>query len=775
MISNYPKYRVKFKIHKVCYKDSKTNFTICEAKITEFARLDDKKDMINPITPKMIVHGTFSALKEGDIFEGIADLRYNRKQGNKYLNIPRPKLIQLEYEAEVSAFIQRRCKHKNRRFTVGKKTADKIVETLGLSAISKILKDKNCLKQVEGMTEIKMNFIFEELSKSENYEELLTFLEINSLRTSLAASIYQEFKEQSIVKIKENPYILYKILSEEQITFKDVDRLGKVFGAEFNSVDRICAGILYYIDDRVKSNGDLYVVKEDIYENIFDFLLKRGCFTLGDAEGRAISSEIFDICFNENLLDQSIAIELNQKGETCVYKKKYKFIENNIVYSLKRLLKENKLGEYAPASRVDSFIQEYEANTGFPLATNQKEAVYMAVKHAFSILTGGPGTGKTATTNAILKCIKSINPEAKILLLAPTGKAAKRMTESCNEPAMTIHRGLGLNPEFTRKATEEDLLDYDFIFVDESSMVDAVLFSLLLDRITERTRLILIGDVDQLPSVGPGLILRDLINSGKVPVTRLNELFRQAKDSQININSHKIINGDSNLEIDQENKKDFFFWNTNSVDLAKMRVLNCYERCLNKGYDMSEICVLSPMREGELGTLELNKLIQSKFNKSNEFYKVDGMNVFKVGDRVMQTVNNYSLEVFNGEIGDIEEIIESKDNVCIRVNYGMESPAPGESPVSKIIEYTKDEINEIVLAYCMTIHKSQGSEFSSVITLISEEHVKMLNRNLIYTAWTRAKQVVLNIGQRKALNDSIQSMEHMSRNSRIIEKLHKAL
>lgn len=375
----------------------------------------------------------------------------------------------------------------------------------------------------------------------------------------------------------------------------------------------------------------------------------------------------------------------------------------------------------------------------------------------------------------MLKCIKAINPEARILLLAPTGKASKRMTESCGDVAMTIHRGLRLNPAFSKKATEEDLLNYDYIFIDESSMVDAVLFSLLLERITDTTRLILVGDVDQLPSVGPGLILRDLINSGKVPVTRLNELFRQAKDSQININSHKIINGDSNLEIDQENKKDFFFWNSSTIDTCKARVIDCYKRCLEKGYPMSEICVLSPMREGELGTVELNKLIQSKFNTSDKFYRVDGMNIFKVGDRVMQTTNNYTLEVFNGEIGDIEDIMVTNDNVAIRVNYGMEASAPGEPEMPKIITYTKDDIHELVLAYCMTIHKSQGSEFAAVITLISNQHVRMLNRNLVYTAWTRAKKVVLNIGQRTALEESIKSMEHMSRNSRIIEKLHNVL
>ena len=391
-MAKYPKYKVEFKIHKINYKDAKTNFTICEANIREYSRIDGGESLINPITPKMVIQGTFQSLKEGDIFEGIGELRYNKLRGNKFLDIPRPKLVKLEYEEEVSSFIQRRCKNKNRRLTVGKKTADKIVEHLGLSAISKILKDKNCLKGVEGMTEARLNFIFDELSQSENYEELLTFLEINNLRTSLAGAIYQEFKEQSIIKIKENPYVLYKILDDEYISFKDIDRLGKSLGFEFNCVDRICSGILYYIDDRVKSNGDLYVVKEDIFDNIFEFLLKRGCFTLGEVNNIKISQELFDICFNENLLDQSISLEINKKGETCVYKRQYRFIENNIISSLKRLLKGN-LGPYAPKSEVDKFIPEYEANTGFPLATNQKEAVYMAVEHAFSILTGGRGTG----------------------------------------------------------------------------------------------------------------------------------------------------------------------------------------------------------------------------------------------------------------------------------------------------------------------------------------------------------------------------------------------
>ena len=767
------KYEVEFKIHQVRFTDRKTNFTICETLIQKHKKIGEE-DSINPITEKMTVYGYFNSLKQGDVFEGIGELKYDRKKGKKYLDIPRPRLVKLEYEEEVSAFLQRSCKSKNKSLSVGKQIADRIVESLGLTAISKIINDKDCLLEIKGITKAKANFIYENLVQLENYEELLTFLEINNLKTSLAGAIYAQFKEMSVAKLKENPYILYKMLDKEQISFKEIDRVGQFLGMKFDSDERISAAILYYINDRVKSNGDLYVVKEDIYENLFSFLIKKGYFDESEAQESRISEQLFERCFDENLLDHSISLETNIKGETCVYTRYYKFIENNIIKSLQRLLK-GKLGAFASDIQVECFIPKYENETGFPLAKRQKEAIYMAIRNPFSILTGGPGTGKTATTNAILQCITHINPDARVLLAAPTGKAAKRMAESCGRPALTIHRGLKLNPMFNKKVTTEDLLNYDYIFIDEASMVDAELFSLLLERTTENTRIILIGDVDQLPSVGAGLILRDLINSEKIPVTVLDELFRQAKDSQININSHKIIKGDSDLVIDQENKKDFFFWNTSNVDAIKTRVINCYKRCLEKGYSSEDICILTPMKEGELGTIEINKLIQRTFNNSSKTFRVNGMNMFKVNDRVMQISNNYDLEVFNGEIGVIESINTENDDIYIKVNYGVENIDTDGNSICKIVTYRESNLEEIILAYCMTIHKSQGSEFPAVISIISSEHTRMLNRNLIYTAWTRAKDVVLNIGQMSALKESTKSMEHMSRNSRVIEKLNKVL
>lgn len=769
MKNKFDSYNVKFKIKRIKYKNPKNNYCMITATIESYNRIDDLEDVISPITEVMDIRGTFQSLKEGDTFEGIGNLQFDKITRDKFLYIPNPRLVKLEFEEEVSAFLQRRCKHKKKNFSVGKKTAEKIVEVLGLDAISKIIRDKNCLKEIQGMSDARIDFIYNELVSSEKYEELLVFLESNNLRASLACSIYQEFKENSIVKIKENPYVLYKIISNESISFKEIDRLGKSLKFEFNSIERVCAGILFYIDSRVKNNGDLYVPKHEIFEQLYEFLLRQGQFTLNEVTNVTINEQLFEFCFHENLLDQSISLEINNKGDTCVYRKKYKYIENNIVKSLVRLIT-GKQEIFCTNEQISEFIDKYQRSMtdkmgfDFKLAENQKKAIYMALTNGFSILTGGPGTGKTQTTNSILKCIRYIRPDASVLLLAPTGKASKRMEELCEEPAQTIHRGLKLNPIFNKKMNEEDILNYDFVIVDESSMIDADLCNALLERVSENTKILLVGDVDQLPSVGAGLILRDLIDSGKVPVTRLTELFRQAQESQIVTNSHKIIKGDFNLEIDQVNKKDFFFWNSSTVDVCKTRVLSCITKCFNNGYSLKDICILSPMKVGELGTRELNKVIQSNFNDSTNYYKIDSMNTIKVKDRVMQTRNNYDLEAFNGEIGDVVNIKTFEKDVLIEVDFG-----------DRVVSYTKNEVEELELAYCITIHKSQGSEFPAVITIISDQHESMLNRNLIYTAWTRAKKVVLNVGQKSALEKSIPRLDHMTRNSRIIEKLNKRI
>ena len=379
----FDSYNMQFKIKKIKYKNPKNNFCIITAKIEKYARVDETEEIISPITEVMDIRGTFQSLKEGDTFEGIGNLQFDKITRDKYVYIPNPRLVKLEFEEEVSAFLQRRCKHQKKSLSVGKKTAEKIVDVLGLDAISKIIRNKYCLREIPGMRDERIDFIYNELVTSEKYEELLVFLESNNLRTSLAGVIYQEFKENSIVKIKENPYVLYKIISDENISFKDIDRLGKSLKFEFNSIERICSGILFYIDSRVKSNGDLYVPKDEIFEQLYDFLLRQGQFNMNELKNSAITKDVFEHCFNENLLDQS----------------RYKYIENNIVKSLVRLITGYQ-EPFCAENEITDFIEYYQKamtekmKFDFKLAKNQKEAIYMALTNGFSILTGGPGTGK---------------------------------------------------------------------------------------------------------------------------------------------------------------------------------------------------------------------------------------------------------------------------------------------------------------------------------------------------------------------------------------------
>ncbi len=333
--------------------------------------------------------------------------------------------------------------------------------------------------------------------------------------------------------------------------------------------------------------------------------------------------------------------------------------------------------------------------------------------------------------------------------------------------ASTIHRGIGLNGFVEYQDIEE--ITSDFVIIDESSMIDAYLFNILISKISENTRVLFVGDHEQLPSVGPGLILRDLINSGKIPVVKLDKIFRQAEESQIVTNSHKIIKGIKNGITFDISKGDFYFIERKNKLNVRTTLIQCIENMIkNQGYKLSEICLLSPMRKGDLGTDELNRAIQSKFNPPSnkpDYYK-DEMNCFRVGDRVMQTANNYDFKVFNGDVGTITSIYTDEGEYVVEVDYPNKN-CP--------IKYTENDFDEIELAYAITIHKSQGSEFPVVIMPIFETQMSMLNRNLIYTALTRAKEKVVCVGSIKTLYKAIDKVDDIKRTSRIKEKIIHAL
>jgi exodeoxyribonuclease V alpha subunit len=417
--------------------------------------------------------------------------------------------------------------------------------------------------------------------------------------------------------------------------------------------------------------------------------------------------------------------------------------------------------------------------TGMTLAVKQQEAVHMALQNPISILTGGPGTGKTQTINAVIQVIQLIHPNAQIHLCAPTGRAAKRMTELTDMTATTIHRAIHLTD--VRFDQNVERLYGDFLIVDESSMIDAYLFSKLLEAVNVDMKILFVGDVDQLPSIGAGLILRDLIDSKKIPTTTLTEIFRQAKDSQIVTNAHKVIQGKIVGESDgltfDEKLGDFYFVQKEDTERIKNLIIGFIKRLMESphNFKLQDIQVLTPMKEGELGTNALNRIIQETFNPhidkelEMELFRTsksgvinERFDVFRVGDRVIHTINDYDLKVFNGEIGTIHKIYNDESgNLMMKVNYddGM---------------VTYDEAlakEELMLAYAMTVHKSQGCEFPVGIMPIHPSQQSMLERHLLYTAFTRAKGKVVLAGVNEALNKGILNNITYHRNSKIKDRL----
>jgi exodeoxyribonuclease V alpha subunit len=739
---------VKFEVVKIRHRNDVNGFTIFQAKFTEYP------SSFLP-TSEIVIMGNFPSIFEEDEFEGIGYWKKHPIYGYGFV-LEWAKRIVPQTKKGIQEFLKRCVKG------IGNKTAQKIVDYFGLSTISEIEKDWRNLLKVPGLGEKRAKRIYEKLSTHKKYEEVAMYVLSNGCGYRTAIRIYEALGESAIIRIKENPYCLCSI---PKIGFPEADKFARNERIPFSHIERVKNGILYFLEVNTKNRGDLYVTKRYLKERIQKFLVDYGAYK-NENEIEFIPFNKIEEALNSLKEDDKIVIEIDEDGTECIYLKSYHVIENQIIRHLKRLIEEPK-PPIATRKQIEEFIAQYESTHGFRLAQKQKEAVFMALQNGLSILTGGPGTGKTQTINAIIQCIKFVNPTAVIHLCAPTGKASKRMTELTGMEAKTIHRTIGLNG--FEKENETKILDGDFLIVDESSMIDAFVFYKLLDSINENMRILFVGDYEQLPSVGPGLILRDLINSNKIPTTVLTEIFRQKRESQIVMNSHKIIKGikttDKNgLQFDI-NKRDFYFIERKDKIKAQQTIIECIERFIhNQGYKLQDIQVLSPMRKGDLGVWQLNRLIQQRFNPpspNKREIKLDEISVLREGDRVIQTVNNYELGVFNGEVGYVKEIGWNEDGEQI-VKVDFED---------KTIDYDELSVDELELAYVITIHKSQGSEFPVVIMPIHSSQAIMLNRNLIYTAWTRAKKTVVCVGSKEALDKAVDKTDNTVRNSKIKDKI----
>lgn len=745
---------VLFEVKRIMHHNADTGFTVAKVKFKEY-----HSDIVPP-TSESIIIGHFMSIFEEDEFEAEG-VWTNHETYNFRFELDWAKRVVPQTRKGIQEFIQRFVKG------IGKATAMRIVDHFGDDTLAKIDEDWKNLLEIKGLGKKRAIQIHEKISQNRRYEEVALFVLNHGGGYRTALRVYEAFGDSAILKIRENPYVLCGI---HKISFPVADTFARNLNFPYNHKERIKNAIVFLLDWCSRARGDLYVSADEIKRTLSKFLVDKGAYK-GSEKELMISSTAITDALSELKEAEKIVIELNEEQEQCVYLNNFHFIENRIVTLLKRLLEEPKMA-ICTNDQIDDFIKEYETNKGFTFAQKQKDSIYMSLRNGISILTGGPGTGKTQTINSIIQCVKTVKPDALIHLMAPTGKASKRMTELTGMEAETIHRKIGLNG--FEDEHEMVYVEGDLLVVDESSMVDAYVFYKLLSSITDNTRILFVGDYEQLPSVGAGLILRDLINSNKIPTTKLTEIFRQAQDSQIVMNSHKVIEGKTTAEPNgitfDATKDDFYFIQKNDRIQAQKAIIDTVKRLIqNQGYSFDDIQVLSPMRKGDLGVWNLNRLMQETFNPrelSKNELKVTESFVLREGDKVMQTSNNYDLEVFNGEIGVVTSIFENEDGeTCVEVRYAED----------KTVVYDHLTVEEIEHAFVITIHKSQGSEYPIVVMPIHSSQENMLNKNLIYTAWTRAKKKVVCIGQRSALDKGVKRSDNTVRNSLIREKIQQQI
>lgn len=616
---------------------------------------------------------------------------------------------------------------------IGPVYAKAIVNRFGLETIDVIENDIERLLEVPRLGRKRMEKIRESWEKQKDIKEVMVFLQGYGVSTAFAAKIYRKYEKESIAKVKENPYQLADDIWG--IGFKTADGIASKMGYEKNDPRRCRSGILYTLNE-LAEEGHVYAEPEQLV----------------DAAVKLLEAD-------ESPVRQALAsmIEANDivSDNEVIYLPPFYHAENGSAKRLQSLLSDTSLFNADVAAEPEA---EYGAKQGGIVYDNvQQAAIQKALDSKVMVLTGGPGTGKTTTTQGIIEAFKARH--MSILLAAPTGRAAKRMTEATGMEAKTIHRLLEYNPMDGYKRNDENPLEGDALIVDECSMIDILLFYNLMKAIPSNMRLVLVGDIDQLPSVGAGNVLRDIIDSQQIPVVRLTRIFRQAQSSRIVMNAH-AINAGQFPDIKNGHDTDFFFINQEDADEIVKLIIGLVRDRLPKtyGYPAKEIQVLTPMQRGTVGAGNLNIELQKALNPSGASLARGGY-TFRQGDKVMQIRNNYDKNVFNGDIGYITAVDTTERTLSITFD-------------NRVVEYDITELDEIVLAYAVTIHKSQGSEFPVVVMPVTMKHFVMLQRNLIYTGITRAKKICVLVGTTKALAYAIRNNTVSKRNTKLKERLN---
>lgn len=614
---------------------------------------------------------------------------------------------------------------------IGPKFAKLIVGHFGTDTIEVIETDIERLYEVPGIGKKRVEKIRESWEKQKDIKNVMLFLQGFGVSTAYAAKIYRQYGKESIDKVKENPYRLADDIWG--IGFKTADSIARKMGYEMNDERRLRSGLIYTLN-QLADEGHCYAEEEQLIATARQLL---------EADEECIHTAMTHAIETEDLMLDG----------TGIYLPPFYYAECGTANRLSALVHTKEVGSIFTV-RFD--LAKLQRETGIEYDEVQVEAIRQAIASKVMVLTGGPGTGKTTTTKAIIAALQSAG--MRILLAAPTGRAAKRMSEATGMEAKTIHRLLEYNPQDGYKRNDENPLEGDALIVDECSMIDIILMNNLTKALPTTMRLVLVGDIDQLPSVGAGNVLRDIIDSGVIPVVRLTRIFRQAQSSRIVMSAHAINRG-CFPEISNGQHTDFFFMKQEEPEKVTETIVSLVRDRLPKAYRQpaANIQVLTPMQRGVVGAANLNMALQQALNH-NTAALVRGGYTYKEGDRVMQLRNNYDKDVYNGDLGYVHSV--DMEERTLTVDFD-----------GKLVEYEVSELDELTLAYATTIHKSQGSEYPIVVMPVLMTHYVMLQRNLIYTGITRAKKICVLVGQTKALAYAIHNMKVLKRNTRLKERL----
>ena len=718
-------------LNKIIFHNKENNYYI----LSIF--LNDQYDFVDG--DYLSVVGTFNDFEfvEDDLYSFKGEIVQHRKYGTQLSAIVVEPVIEKDKEAIVSYLSSSIFQG------VGRKTAELIVDTLGVDALDKIYEDKDSLFNIKGIPEQRKDTIYATIVANKQTQDIILKLNEYNLSNNLILKIYNFYKHNTLRTITENPYSLIKDI--KGINFKTVDKIAETNEIAANDRERILYGFIYTINSFCFSTGNTYISKNTLLYNTFNILY--GSRNIAVAKEDILSSYDYTI-------DTGKLIEIEDR----VFLPEIYYSEYSIYSDISKRL-ELEDGFDISDSLLVKYIEEVEDELEISYDIVQIAAIKNCIKNNFAILTGGPGTGKTTIILAVIKIFQKIKnyslhdlldeSRSILTLCAPTGKAAKRMSESTGFYASTIHKAIGWSTEDENmeEFVSEKFIKSELVIIDESSMIDVFLMYNLLKIINKDAKIILVGDNDQLPSIAPGNVLNDLINSKAISTVKLNKIFRQSEHSSIINISHSIKNNIPFDILENFDDKEFISANKNEM----INVISAIYDDLIKGSAKENIQILAPIYKGTSGINEINMAIQSRFNNNEEQIEY-GELIYKVNDRVMQLVNRPEDNIFNGDIGYIEEIYKEGNKVKIVIDYD-----------GNYVTYEKTELNQITLSYACSIHKAQGSEFENVIIPFIDNYNFMLNKNLTYTAITRAKKKLILCGSSNVFYKSIEPTNVVTR------------